>query len=225
MTLTELISTTRFYLGNITSTEYSDANITAALNRYYQKAISKAIQVNGQWEVNGEVATTDIVAGQQEYILSTTVPLLSLKRVEINLSGDTNNWSLPELIDMRSYPTALSNDSLLNASREYQVRIFDNSLFFINIPVTNVTGGLKIYYQTEAVALSTGTDKPNLVEEVQTYLVNGACYDYCRAFDLTDKMKQFYNDMALDLQNLEKIYTNRLPYSRPRLTTTNELYK
>jgi len=30
--------------------------------------------------------------------------------------------------------------------------------------------------------------------------------------------------MALDLQDLEKIYSNRLPASRPRITTANELY-
>lgn len=225
MTLTELINTTRFYLGNITSTEYSDANITAALNRYYQKAISRAIQANGQWEVNGEVATTDIIAGQQEYVLNTPVPLLALKRIEINLTGNPNDWSVPDIIDMRNYGTPLSNSNLANMNREYQVRLFDNSIFFINTPTVNSPGGLKIYYQTQAVALSASGDKPNLVEEVQTYLINGACYDYCRAFDLTDKMRQFYNDMALDLQNLDKIYSNRLPASRPRITTTNENYK
>ena len=173
MTLTELINTTRSNLGRITSAEYSDADITAALNRYYQKAISKAIQASGKWKVNGEEATTDIIAGQQEYVLNTPVPLLTLNRIEINLTGNPNDWSFPDIIDMRNYGTPLSNSNLANMNREYQVRLFDNSIFFINTPRVNSIGGLKIYYQIQAVALSASGDKPNLVEEVQTYLING----------------------------------------------------
>ncbi len=224
MTLTELISTTRFYLGGIDTTSYSDANITAALNRYYHKAIAKAIQANGQWEVNGEVATTDLKTGQQEYVLTTPVPLLSLKRIELNLTGETNNWCYPELIDMRSINTPLSNDTLLNGSRQSHIRIYDNSLFLLDIPTKDVIGGLKIYYQYEAVDLATGTDTPNLVEEIQTYLINGACYDYCVSFDLSEKAEKFYLNMQNDLIELDKIYTNRLPATRARITTTNELY-
>lgn len=224
MTLTTLISTTRFYLWHITTAEYSDANITAALNRYYHKAIARAIWANGQWEVNGEIATTDIVAGQQEYVLTTTIPLLTLKRVETNLTGDTNGWCVPEVIDMRNISTPLSNNSLLNGSHTSYIRIFDNSLFLMDTPTKNVTGGLKIYYQYEASELTTGTNEPNLVEEVQTYLINGACYDYCVAFDLSEKAQKFYTAMQNDLSELDRIYSNRLPAVRPRITTLNELY-
>ena len=223
MTLTELISTTRFYLGNITSTEYSDANITASLNRYYHKAIARAIQANGQWEVNGEVATTNIVANQQEYVLTTTIPLLTLKRIELNLTGTANNWIVPDLVDMRNVTTPLSNTS--PTYRTTQVRLFDNSIFLVDVPSTNVTNGIKIYYQTEASNLTTGTDEPNLVEEVQTYLLDGACYDYCRAFDLTEKATRFSNDMVADLLEIDRIYSNRLPIERPRIRTLNEQYK
>lgn len=225
MTLTELINTTRFYLGNVDSTSYSDANITSALNRYYHKAIARAIVANGQWEVNGEVATTNIVAAQQEYTLTTPVPLLSLKRVEINLTGETNNWTVAEVIDMRNIPEALSNQDYINETRTYQVRLFDDSIFLINKPNIDVTNGLRIYYQTEASTLSTGTDVPNLIEEVQTYLINGACYDYCRSFDLTEKANRFKEDMLTDLSEIDRIYSNRLPGVRPQLRPHVESYR
>ena len=221
MTLTNLINTTRFYLWNITSSEYSDTNITAALNRYYHKAIARAIQANGQWEVNGEIATTNIVAGVQEYVLNTPVPLLTLKRVEINLTDNDNDWIVPNIIDMRNVSTALSN---ANANNKLEIEIFDNSIFLKTVPPKDVPGGLKIYYQYEAVELSGSSDEPNLVEEVQTYLINGACYDYCVAFDLQDKATRFYNAMQTDLLEIDKIYSNRLPGVRPRITTANELY-
>lgn len=225
MTLTTLINTTRFYLWNITSSEYSDDNIKAALNRYYHKAIARAIQANWQWEVNGEVATTNIIAWQQEYVLNTPVPLLTLKRIEVNLTGNENDWTVPEIIDMRSITTPLSNTNALTLNKALQVRIFDNSIFLLSNPTVNVTGGLKIYYQYEAAELSNTTDEPNLVEEVQTYLLNGACYDYCVAFDLTEKANRFYNAMQTDLLEIDRIYSNRLPAVRPRITTLNEQYK
>lgn len=225
MTLTTLLSTARFYLWGITTSEYSDANLTAALNRYYHKAIARAIMANGQWEVNGDVATTDIVAGQQEYVLTTPIPLLALKRIEVNLTWGTNDWTVPDVIDMRTIPVPLSNTGYFEINKALQIRIYDNSLFLLNAPTKNVTGGLKIYYQYEADELSTGTDEPNLVEEVQTYLLNGACYDYCVAFDLTEKANRFYNAMQTDLLEIDRIYSNRLPAVRPKLTTLNEQYQ
>jgi len=63
MNLTNLLAKTRYLLGELSSTNYSDVNCTRALNDYYMRAIAKAIQVNGQWEVKGTVATADIVDG------------------------------------------------------------------------------------------------------------------------------------------------------------------
>lgn len=153
MTTTELKNAVRRKLGNITSTEYADVDIVNSMNTYYQKAIAIAIQISGEWEINGEIATTDIIAGQKEYALTTDVPVSYLKRIEINLDGGTDTWELADIIDLRTYHTALSNES---SCCEPVIDIFDNSIIFRDTPTKNVTDGLKIFYNKSAVELDSG---------------------------------------------------------------------
>lgn len=153
MTTTELKNAVRRKLGNITSTEYADVDIVNSMNTYYQKAIAIAIQISGEWEINGEIATTDIIAGQKEYALTTDVPVSYLKRIEINLDGGTDTWELADIIDLRTYHTALSNKS---SCCEPVIDIFDNSIIFRDTPTKNVTDGLKIFYNKSAVELDSG---------------------------------------------------------------------
>ena len=58
MNIKTLRADTRFQLGNITSSEYSDLNLDRQLDKYYKKAIEIALMASGEWEVSGEVATT-----------------------------------------------------------------------------------------------------------------------------------------------------------------------
>lgn len=155
MTTTELKNAVRRKLGNITSNDYSDADIVNSMNSYYQKAIAIAIQISGEWEINGEIATTDIVAGQKEYALTTDVPLSYLKRIEVNLSGGVNDWEIADIIDLRTYHLPLSNENLGSNDRPI-IDIFDNSIIFKDSPSVNVTDGLKIYYNKSAVELDSG---------------------------------------------------------------------
>lgn len=155
MTTTELKNAVRRKLGNITSNDYSDADIVNSMNSYYQKAIAIAIQISGEWEINGEIATTDIVAGQKEYALTTDVPLSYLKRIEVNLSGGVNDWEIADIIDLRTYHLPLSNENLGSNDRPI-IDIFDNSIIFKDAPSVNVTDGLKIYYNKSAVELDSG---------------------------------------------------------------------
>lgn len=161
MTTTELKNSVRRKLGNITSTEYSDSDIVNSMNSYYQKAIAIAIQISGEWEINGEIATTDIVAGQKEYALTTDVPISYLKRIEVNLTGGVNDWDIADIIDLRTYHLPLSNEYDYSTGKPV-IDIFDNSIIFKDTPQQNVTDGLKIYYNKSAVELDSG--KVNSVE-------------------------------------------------------------
>jgi len=52
MTLTNLHAKTRRLLGNITTTELSDATNLVSINEYYHKAIAIAMETTGEWEIN-----------------------------------------------------------------------------------------------------------------------------------------------------------------------------
>jgi hypothetical protein len=153
MDIKQLRADTRFQLGNITSTEYSDLNLDRQIDKYYKKAIEIALSSSGEWEVSGEIATTNIISGQQEYVLTTDTRLLTLKRIEINTAGGTNTWQTTKIIDMRNIERALSNDVTTFSNRP-EVRLYDNSIFLMEKPTSSVTGGIKIYFSKEKKPLS-----------------------------------------------------------------------
>lgn len=169
MNIKTLRADTRFQLGNITSSEYSDLNLDRQLDKYYKKAIEIALMASGEWEVSGEVATTGILSGQKEYVLSTDTRLLTLKRIEVNLTGETNDWQVANILDMSIIDNALSNTN--SSLGGVDVRLYDNSIFFMTTPTQDVSGGLKIYFSKEKKPLSLQAT----VEEVanQTLTISG----------------------------------------------------
>ena len=221
MNLTTLQAKTRYLLGEVSSTQYSDTNLNRALNDYLHKGTTLALLASGEWEVNGEVSTTNLVVSQQEYLLP--LDLISLKRVEINYTGATDGWTVLQPLDMRNKPTALSNETVSTDSP--RVRIFDDSLFLEDLPDTAVTNGLKVYYSKEAAELSdSNTGEPGLEESVQMYLVYGACLDYVVRFSMDNEIKTFKGLLNEAEMEIKRVYSNRLPMRRPRITTKSENY-
>jgi len=211
-------------IGEVSTDNYTDANLNRALNDYYHRAVNIAIQANGQWEVNGDYATANLVQDQQEYVLEAA--MLAIKSIEVNMTGLTNNWVKLRITDLRNIPYALTNleDTDDRSEGEFEVRLFDNSIFFLKPPKTSVTAGIKIYYNKEATELSTGTDEPMLTETAHTYLVHGASLDYCLRIKDTEEYKKYKALVFEDEHYIKKFYTNRLPMVRTALQPKKEYY-
>jgi len=213
MTLINIRAKTRFLLGELTSTQYSDANLNTNINQWYQQAIEEAVLSSGDWEINGEVATTDLVIDQKEYVFPTD--LIQIKRIEINYDGSANGWWKVEHVDMREIGSALSNTDVF-LGKNY-VRVFDNSLILLVNPVTAVTAGIKIYYSTEPTALSADDDTPNLPELAVPYLYNGAALDYAVRADSSSDINKFSSLLEGSKQALKKHYSNRQQIGNPKI--------
>lgn len=220
MQLSTIRSEVRRKLGNLTSDQYSDADINSAVNNYTHKAIQHAILSSGQWEVNGEVSVTDIVVGQQEYPLPANT--INIKRIELNTTGQTDAWTQPILVDERNIAHTISNETTGNGSTT--IRIFDNSLWLDTIPDTNVTGGIKVFISAENNALSADGDEPNVMEACVDYVIYGACLDYAVMRTLREDVTMFTGLLDKALAELKLFYSNRLPIQRPRITTRKEAY-
>ena len=227
MTLTQLRAKTRYILGELSTDNYSNDNLDRALNDYYHKAVNVAIKANGQWEVNGEVATANIVQDQQEYVLEAA--MLAIKSIEVNMTGNTNDWRKVHIVDLRSIPYALTNeeDTDDRSESEYTMRLFDNSLWFLKPPKNNVTAGIKIYYNKEATELGVVgvTDEPLLTESAQIYLVHGAALDYCLRIKDTEEYKKYKQLLLEDEYYIKRFYSNRLPMVRTAFQPRIENYK
>jgi len=224
MVLTSLRSKTRYILGELSTDNYSNTNLDRALNDYYHRAVNIAIKSNGQWEVNGEVATANIVQDQQEYVLEAA--MLAIKSIEVNMTGNTNDWRKVHIVDLRNIPYALTNeeDTDDRSDSEYTLRLFDNSIWFLNPPKNNVTAGIKIYYNKEATELSGDSDEPILTEEAQMYLVHGAALDYCLRIKDTEEYRKYRDLIAEDEYKIKSFYSNRLPMVRTALQPKKENY-
>ena len=227
MTLELLQNKARLLLGGISATEYTAVNLNIAINSYYDDFIITAILANKDWEVNGEVATTNIVANQREYILPSD--LLTLKRIEVNLNGSENQWTNVRIIDLRSIPQALTNqeDSSDIIDSAYEVRIYDESIFFNWLPENSVTNGLKVYYSKEATAMTEGnkaTDTPNLPNTLHIGLAYGAALDYSIETEQNRRISNFKALLEEKMNECTTYYKQRLVKNRANLGTRQEQY-
>lgn len=213
-----MVTKVRLLLDEVGTSQYTSANILIALNSYYDDLITMAIQESGEWECQGEVATANLVASQQEYTLPTD--LLSIKRVEANYTGNDQGWTNLPVLDMRNLESPLSNDTIDGSS--YYCRIYDNSIFLQNPVETAVSSGLKVYYSNEATALSADADTPNLPNQLHIGLVYGACMDYSMQKEQHKRVKMF-KELYDEIQGKTiKYYTNRLVAVRPQLKPHTE---
>lgn len=204
---------TRF-LTNTNTTTYSNADLDAALNMYYHQFVNEILSAQDDWDFNGEVATADLVAGQQEYVFPTDI--LKIKSIEYNPTG--TKWYKLFPLDKSEIGTA--TDSTTISQNFYSTKpyydLMDESLFLYPIPTTNVTGGLKIHYAKEAVELSAVTDEPVFAKAYHKGLCYGAAMDWFEKYleiegnagkrdrqekNLTntiEKMREFYNTKHQD---------------------------
>lgn len=222
MTVSTFYTEVRRALGGITSTDYSDANILISINRYIHDFEVAAIMASGSWEVQGEISTTNIVSGQAEYVFPND--LISLKKIEINPTGDSNGWSWASIHDLRNNITPLSNNTGSQLAASPVVDVYDHSIFLRDLPTANVSAGLKIYYSKEQTDLVNTYDETSFPEFLNTGLVYGACFDFALGKKLDAEIKNFKTLLDEYLVKVEKYYANRLPAIRPRIKAATERY-
>lgn len=210
----------RLLLGDITTGDYSDSNLNRALNDHLHAYTVEAIMASGEWRVQGEIATADLVASQAEYSLPSGI--ITIERIEMNLTGGTNTWETIWTKDDRNIAESISNGS--NVSSSPTIYLHDNSIFFIDPPSTNVTNGLKVWYSTEPTELSSASDEPGLPEMSHIGLCYGACMDYWISMGDMQREQSFYSKYLEVMQRLREFYANRTKITRPRITTRNESY-
>lgn len=220
MILSVIQTKTRLLLGDITTGDYSDSNLNRALNDHLHAYTVEAIMASGEWRVQGEIATANLVASQAEYSMPSG--LVTIERIEMNLTGGTDTWETVWTKDDRNIQGAISNGSNISSSPE--IYLHDNSIFFTDPPSTNVTNGLKVWYSTEPTELSSASDEPGLPEFSHIGLVYGACMDYWISMGDINKERSFYQKYLEVLQRVREYYANRTKITRPRITTRSENY-
>ena len=225
MQLQNLRDDVRFLIFKDTTatTAYSNTDIDRNINQWYRTILSWILGSNGEWQVFGEYATANIVADQREYILPTDILRLNEVYIKGTTAGTYLKATQRDIINVEDYP-----EDYHPATPEFD--LIDNSLF-IYLPessITNVTAGIKIYYQTELTEL-TSTDKPNLADVFIRALVYGAVFDYLLAEEQS-KAKTFATLLGIDQplvdaglkKDIKEHYANRAQTKQTTLTPAEE---
>jgi hypothetical protein len=148
-------------LTNKDSNTLSDTILLRSANKHYLWLVRELNQ--GEY-TNGQISTSDLVLGQQEYPLpiddtSTTFGggLVQLLRVEACLDGA--NWYIVPKTDMFSDTLPTTGNAPYNnfTTSDPHYALFDNSIWFYPTPGANVTGGYKIYWVQRPNELAAST--------------------------------------------------------------------
>lgn len=205
------------FLTNTNSTTFTDADINASINLYQSYFANEILASMDGWDFQGEIATTDMVANQQEYVFPTDI--LKIKRVELSYDSGAN-WYRAEQFDInqRRRPTntaSITRD--FDTSNPY-VDFMDNSLMLYPIPTAASTAGVKIWYEKSLTDLSADTDEPNFAKAYHKGLCYGSARDYFEKYlevagnqnkaqlmennmeDIIEKMKAYYRMKTPDFQ-------------------------
>lgn len=186
MTLTDLrADALRNVSLQITTSDFPTADIDACLNKWYRMTVGWIIGSVGIWEYQGEKSTTNLVNGQSEYVLPTT--MISLNRVSIKYPNATN-YVVARRLDDKETSSAFENGAISQGSEASPVyREFDNSIFIYPVPSGNVTSGIAIETVNDITELASGGDLPNINPLVHQILSLGAAMDYCDSEEMYNK--------------------------------------
>lgn len=181
---------------NSNSTSYTDAQLDASINAYYDTFVSEILKSMDDWDFSGEIATASLVANQQEYTFPTDI--LKIKRIEVSYDGTV--WNEATRFDVNEIGEATDSTSVRNDfnTNEPYADLHDNSLFLFPVPTSNITGGLKIYYEKLPTFLSAVTDEPAFARPFHKGLAYGAAKDFCEQFP-----EGRSSHLATSTQNLE----------------------
>lgn len=203
---------TRF-ITNTNTTTYSNADLDASLNMYNQLFVTEILDSMDGWDFQGETATADLVAGQQEYVFPSD--LLRIKRIEVSYDG--SKWARAEQFDINQRRAATDANSITRDFSSYQpyADMYDNSVFLYPIPDTNVAGGIKIWYEKEVDQLVNDLDAPVFSEPFHKGLCYGAAKDYFQKYieknGNSAKLQQADADMQNYIQKMKAFYRKKTP--------------
>ena len=197
------------YFTRTSAVNYSDADLISNINTYLHYFVNEIIESMDGWEFQGEMATADLTANQQEYIFP--AGMLKIKRVEVSYDGVSWHEAVPFDINMRRG----ANDTT-TISQDFSVQnpfydAYDSSLFLYPIPTSLSVSGIKIWYESEATELVLSTDEPTFAKAYHKVLAYGAAKDYFqkrKKFKESETMNAEMNNL---LGRMKVFYNRRIP--------------
>lgn len=195
---------------NSNTSNYSNADLDASINAYYDVFVTEILKSMDDWDFNGEIATTSMVAGQQEYTFPSDI--LKVKSIEVTYDGV--NWRKATKFDINEKSTANNTASITRdfTVDEPYVDIHDDGIFLFPVPSANSTNGIKIYYEKLPTQLSAVTDEPTIPRPFHIGLAYGAAKDWLEQFPSKEnatRLSTATNNLNITLARTKDFFTKR----------------
>jgi len=225
-----LVQDARFLVGlQINDTgSYPTSDITRNINSWYRKANTWIWNASGKWEYDDSnytdlpIATTDLVADQQDYSLPSTGQ--KILRVEIlDQNGNYNEITQIDQTEITSGMTEFYETAGMPAFYD----LVGNSIFLYPKPSateTTLTAGLKAYFSRDIqeFGITATSTEPGFNSDFHRLLSYGAALDFALANGMPDKINILRENIQIMKEDLTNYYSSRNPQKRVTMRPSNE---
>lgn len=223
-------------LANKDSNTLSDATLLAFANKYYYLLVRELVGLNE--DLYAEIASTDLVANQREYSLSTDDTsttfgggAIKIQRVEVTYDG--SNWYIAKHIPFNDIltPTILDADIKNEYSKTRPKYYFkDRSIFLIPTPestddVAASNANLYIFWTKRPNELTGTSSIPDLPKDWLAVLQEGILYDVFRKFGRTTDARDALNNWHLGIAKIRELEQGLDEEQKYNLKTYPKNYK
>lgn len=210
-------------LMRVDSTQWATQKIVNSCNNWLDKITGFAIKAdrNFQWDDTNHtklpIGTTNIVANQSDYSFLTDEQgnkIITLTRIDIKDSN--GNWVKLDRVDQSQIDQALDEyESTAGAPVKYDL-IADNIVRLYPAPASNVTAGLKFYFQRTPsyFTASDTTKEPGVSPLLHRGFIIASAYDGALTLGLNNlqplsvelekeeqKMIKYFSDRNMDMKS------------------------
>lgn len=235
MDLTTLRTDARYHVSpQLTSTEYTDAQVNRNLNRWYREIAAWIIPIQGEWELRGDILYRDLMTAVTDY----EVPQKFFRIYKAEAMYTTGGAFVPVNFINVQQNSALAEGNATRTIDDFSqptAELFGDFLQLRPAPTATVVNGLKIWAQIDFEDLVDASDVPNFLEPVHRALSVGAAMDYCLAEERYTKYrelkKRMYGDPSLTSDEggikalVEALYSVRAGVHRDRVAARRRSYK
>lgn len=198
--------------GQISNNPDRLATFTALSNRALDSIVNTIFEADDRWQFDDSnytdypVATTDLILGQRDYVLSVS----HLKIIRVEIKDNTGKWIFIDPIDLKDISVARDEFLKSNGVPRYYDKLA-NSIFLYPSPDYNGLASLRVYFQREPnyFQITDTTKKAGFATTHHRLISLKACLDFATANNLTDKITVLTNEISKKELELINFYSKR----------------
>lgn len=218
MTWTAMLAIVRQRINETTASRWTDAELLSNANEWYYRVRNAVIEVNkNYYEVSANASTAN---GPLYAMPSDLVDPLNFKELEIDYDNDDKYVQAQRVPQEYLGGTGQTAGQFTTTNPAYYIK--GRNVGVYPTPTTTVSDGLRFWYIKDITRLSSGSDSPDVPEELIYPIINGAA-----GMALKSKGETDGEYWLKEANNGINKYIERSGKSRPkrkRMLSTREQY-